>query len=125
MILDTCALLWLAQGGGRLSASAQKRIGSEPVVYVSAITGLEIGIKCRMGKLELPARPSDWFETVLAHHDLQVLPLNLPVCIRATELPAIHADPCDRLIIAAAEHHRMPVVTADPIFEQYGVEVLS
>jgi len=125
MILDTCALLWLAQGGGRLSASARKSIGSEPVVYVSAITGFEIGIKCRKGKLELPARPSDWFETVLAHHDIQVLPLDLPACIRATELPAIHADPCDRLIIAAAEHHRMPVVTADPIFQQYGIEVLS
>lgn len=125
MILDTCALLWLAQGGGSLSTATRERIDTEPVVYVSAISGFEIGIKHQKGKLELPARPADWFAAILAHHDIQVLPLDLSVCIRATELPAIHADPCDRLIIAAAEYHRLPVVTADPIFQQYGVVVLS
>lgn len=125
MILDTCALLWLAQGSDRLSEATRKRIDAEPAVYVSAISGFEIGIKYRKNKLELPARPADWFSAVLEHHDIQVLPLELPVCIRATELPSIHADPCDRMIIATAEHHRMPVVTADPIFAQYGIEVLS
>lgn len=124
MILDTCALLWLSQGGGPLSTATRERIDAEPVVYVSAISGFEIGIKHQKGKLELPVRPADWFAAILAHHDLQVLPLDLSVCIRATELPAIHADPCDRLIIATAEYHRLPVVTADPIFPQYGVEVL-
>ena len=124
MILDTCALLWLAQGEGQLSTPIRQRINAEPVVYVSAITGFEIGIKHQKGKLELPARPSDWFETTLEHHDIQVLPLDLSICLRSTELPAIHADPCDRLIIATAEHHRMPVVTADPIFRQYNIEVL-
>ena len=125
MILDTCALLWLSQGGGPLSTSTRERIDTEPVVYVSAISGFEIGVKHQKGTLELPARPADWFAAILAHHDIQVLPLDLAVCIRATELPAIHTDPCDRLIIATAEYHRLPVVTADPIFQQYGVVVLS
>ena len=125
LILDTCALLWLAQGGGRLSARARERIEAAPAVYVSAISGFEIGIKHQKGKLELPARPLDWFAAVLEHHDIQVHPLDLPVCLRATELPAIHADPCDRLIIATAEAQHMPVVTADPVFQQYGIDVLS
>ncbi len=124
MILDTCAILWLAQGGDQLSETVRQRINGEPAVYVSAISGFEIGIKHQKGKLELPARPPDWFGVILEHHDLQVLPLDLSICIRATELPGIHNDPCDRMIIATAEHHRMPVVTADPIFQQYGVEVL-
>ncbi len=124
MILDTCALLWLAQGGDRISEPVRHRINSEPVVYVSAITGFEIGIKHQKGKLELPARPSDWFGAILEHHDLQVLPLDLPICIRATELPGIHNDPCDRLIIATAERHNLPVVTADPVFQEYGVKVM-
>ena len=124
VILDTCALLWLAQGGDRLSEPVRQRINTEPTVYVSAITGFEIGIKHQKGKLELPARPSEWFAAILEHHDIEVLPLDLPICIRATELPAIHNDPCDRLIIATAEHHRVPVVTADPRFKQYGIEVL-
>ena len=123
-MLDTCALLWLAQGGGELSEAALQRIEAAPVVYVSAISGFEIGIKVQKGKLELPARPVDWFAAVLEHHDIEVLPLALEVCIRATELPAIHADPCDRMIIAAALKHHFPVVTTDPLFSQYGIEVI-
>jgi PIN domain nuclease of toxin-antitoxin system len=124
VILDTCALLWLVQGGEKLSEPIRQRINTEPTVFVSAITGLEIGIKHQKGKLELPACPVDWFKSVLEHHDIEVLFLDLAICIRATELPRIHVDPCDRLIIATAEYRRMPVVTADPLFRQYGIEVL-
>ncbi len=124
MILDTCALLWLAQGVERLSESVRRRINDETAVFVSAISGFEIGMKQQKGKLELPARPADWFGTILKHHDLEVLSLDLAICIRAAELPHIHTDPCDRLIIATAEYHKMPVVTADPVFQEYGVEVL-
>ena len=124
MILDTCALLWLAQGSERLSEPVRRRINTEPAVFVSAISGFEIGIKNQKGKLELPARPAEWFESILEHHDLEVLFLDLAICIRAAELPRIHADPCDRLIIATAEYRQMPVVTADTIFQRYGVEVL-
>ena len=94
------------------------------MVDVSAISGFEIGIKVQKGKLELPARPADWFAAVLEYHDIEVLPLVLEVCIRATELPAIYADPYDRIIIAAAQMHHAPVVTADPLFSPYGIEVI-
>lgn len=123
MLLDTCALLWLAQGGGPLSAETRDRINSEPAVYVSAVSGFEIGVKYRKGKLELPARPEEWFKTILKHHDLHVLPLNLDICIQSTELPIIHNDPCDRFIIASALIFHHPVVTHDPIFEQYSLEI--
>ena len=125
MILDTCALLWLAQGGGQLSTPTRTRIDEAPAIYVSAISGFEVGVKYQKGKLELPAQPAEWFAAVLDHHDVQVLPLDLDVCLRATQLPTIHGDPCDRLIIATAEKHRMVVVTGDPIFEQYGIVVIS
>jgi PIN domain nuclease of toxin-antitoxin system len=125
VILDTCTLLWLVQGKGELSEVALQRIDAAPVVYISAISGFEIGIKVQRGKLALPARPADWFAAVLAHHNLEVLPLHLDVCLRSTALPAIHADPCDRMILAAAQVHHMPVVTTDPIFAQYEVEIIS
>jgi len=124
VILDTCALLWLVQGSAELSDAVRKRIDDEPVVYVSAITGFEVGIKVQKGKLKLPARVADWFRLVLDHHDIEWLPLDPEACIEAPELPAIHADPCDRLIIASARRRRRPVVTADPIFRRYGIEVI-
>jgi PIN domain nuclease of toxin-antitoxin system len=125
VILDTCALLWLAQGGGALSAAALQRIDAAPVVYVSAISGFEIGIKVQKGKLHLPVPPADWFTAVLSHHHLDILVLNLDVCLRSTMLPPLHADPCDRMIIAAAQIYHLPVVTTDPRFAQYGIEVIS
>ncbi len=124
MILDTCALLWLASSSKRLSRSALKEINEAPAVYVSAISGFEIAIKVAKGKLTLPKPPQDWFEQVVEHHGLAVLPLELNVCITAAQLPPHHHDPCDRFIIAAAKLRGLPVVTSDEQFEPYGVRVI-
>jgi len=125
MLLDTCALIWLAQGGERLSETARGRLAEAPFVYVSAISGFEIGIKHMKGKLELPVPPSDWFEAILSHHDLRVIPLDLETCLRSAQLAPVHSDPCDRMIIATARIHRLTVVTADPAFEKYGIPVTA
>ncbi len=125
VILDTCALLWLAAGGGMLSEAARARIDAAPVVHVSAISGFEIGMKHRGGKLNLPATPTEWFEAILDHHGLEVLALDLPVCILSTQLPLVHRDPCDRLIIATALARKLAIVTGDDVFQHYGVEVIQ
>jgi hypothetical protein len=38
------------------------------------------------------------------------------IAVAATELPDIHGDPCDRMIIASARLLALPVVTADPVY---------
>lgn len=123
MILDTCALLWLASGDKKLSRAALKEINAAAVVYVSAISGFEIALKAARGKLKLPHPPQEWFEKVVEHHGLAVLALDLGTCIAAARLPAIHDDPCDRFIIAAAKLHGLSVVTTDEHFEKYGLTV--
>jgi PIN domain nuclease of toxin-antitoxin system len=125
MILDTCALLWLAEGGDRLSPAARDRIENAPVVYVSSISAFEIGIKCRSGKLKLPMPAAEWFQAVVDHHGLAIQPLDWDVCIAAAELPPLHKDPCDRFIIAAAKMRHLPVVTTDASFSAYGIEIFS
>jgi len=125
MILDTCALLWLASGDKKLSRSARKQINEAPAVYVSAISGFEIAIKVAKGKLTLPGPPLQWFESVVEHHGLALRPLELNVCVAAAQLPPIHDDPCDRFIIAAAKMSELAVVTADERFEKYGLTVFS
>ena len=125
MILDTCALLWLASGDRKLSRSARKEINEAPAVYVSAISGFEIAIKAAKRKLKLPNPPQEWFEKIIEHHGLAVLPLELNVCMAAAQLPPIHDDPCDRFIIAAARLHGLRVVTTDEQFEKYGVTVIG
>jgi len=125
VLLDTCALLWLPQAADHFTSSTVARIDEAPAVYVSAITGFEIGIKHRAGKLSLPMPPREWFEGMVAHHGLSVIPLDLDVCIKATELPPVHGDPCDRFIIATALLRRLPIVTVDPRFREYGADVLG
>jgi PIN domain nuclease of toxin-antitoxin system len=124
MLLDTCALLWLAEGGDRLSKQTRERIDAAPTAHISAITGFEIGMKYRSGKLELPALPSEWLRVVLDHHDIAVVPLDISICVGATELPTIHRDPCDRLIISTAKILGWPIVTADTRFQAYDVEII-
>lgn len=125
MMLDTCALLWLSTRDRKLSRSAVKQINEAPAVYVSAISGFEIALKVARGRLDLPCSPKEWFENIVQHHGLEVLALELNVCIAAVQLPPIHDDPCDRFIIAAAKIHGLSVVTADERFEEYGLSVLS
>ncbi len=124
MLLDTCALLWLVEGGGELKPKILEQIDLSTNVYISAISAFEISLKCQKGKLKLPTLPSEWFETVLDHHDLSILSLDLKVCLSANELPPIHQDPCDRFIIATAQLNNLPIVTSDVRFQKYDVKVI-
>ncbi len=125
LILDTCALLFLASGDRRLSAGARKQLSTTRVVSICAITGFEIALKVTQGKLELPLGPSEWLAGMVDEYDLGIIDLDLELCQRAAELPSIHRDPCDRFIIAAALRANAGIVTADPVFVRYGVDVLS
>jgi PIN domain nuclease of toxin-antitoxin system len=125
MILDTCALLWLASGSREVSPTTLKAIDETVAVYVSAISGFEIALKVAKGKLTLPCPAPEWFAKVIGHHQLTVLPLGWEVCVAAAGLPPIHQDPCDRFIIATAKLNNLPVVTADGRFAEYGLTVLS
>jgi PIN domain nuclease of toxin-antitoxin system len=125
ILLDTCALLWLAHDRKQLSKEALRAIAEAPVVCVSAITAFEIGIKYRVGKLRLPVPPAAWLSGIMEHHDIAAVDLSAAICLKASELPPIHRDPCDRLIIATALLKNAPVVTADSRFKPYGIEVLG
>lgn len=60
ILLDTCALLWLAHEKENLSEETLSRIDASPSVSISGVTGYEIGLKCRSGKLVLPLPPEGW-----------------------------------------------------------------
>lgn len=124
ILLDTCALLWLAEGSPRISDQVLKRIDTEPIVSVSAISALEIGLKTGSGKLRLPMPAIEWWRAVCEHHSLNVVIVDPATYIRSTELPPVHKDPVDRIIVATAERTDAAVVTADSHFAAYGVDVM-
>jgi PIN domain nuclease of toxin-antitoxin system len=125
MILDTCALLFLASGDRRLSADARAKLKSAPARWYCAISAFELALKLRDGKLTLPLPAPVWVTELAARYALTEVPLDTALCAAAAVLPPHHRDPCDRFIIAAALRLGVPVVTVDPRFEVYGVPVVS
>jgi PIN domain nuclease of toxin-antitoxin system len=60
----------------------------------------------------------------MEHREIAAIDLTTDICLKASELPPIHGDPCDRFIIATALMNNTPIVTTDKRLYQYGVEVL-
>jgi PIN domain nuclease of toxin-antitoxin system len=124
LLLDTCALLWLASGDKSLSVETLDAIEKAAIVYVSAISAWEISLKAGRGALVLPLGPREWFDAALKHHNLTLLTLDVSILIAANSLPWHHRDPADRFIIASAMAHNADIVTGDRRFIKYGVKVL-
>lgn len=120
LLLDTCTLLWLTSDQAKLSAAARQALSAHRGhLYVSAVSGFEIAQKAAKGKLVLPRPPAEWMERALRLHGLQGLALDMASAVAAGALPALHADPFDRLLVASAQTHRLTLLTPDPLIRQY------
>jgi PIN domain nuclease of toxin-antitoxin system len=125
MILDTCALLFLANGDRRLSAATRARLATQPVRWFCAISTFEIALKQADGKLPLPLPAGLWMKDLAVRYALTEVVVDSALSAAAAGLPMHHRDPCDRFIIAAAQRLGVPVVTIDPKFAAYGVTVVA
>jgi PIN domain nuclease of toxin-antitoxin system len=114
LLLDTCALLWLALAPERLSSAAQSALAADEVqVFVSSFTAFEIAVKQKKGKLELPAPAEVWFPKALSSLGIEEIPMRGDIALAAVALPFEHGDPGDRIVIATARLHGLAIVTAD------------
>jgi len=120
LLLDTCTLLWLAGDQSRLSAKAKELIGQHAdSLFLSAISAFEIALKHRRGGLRLPIEPQAWTALALQHHGITEVPTTCRIAVQATELAALHNDPCDRMIIATAKIEGLQILTPDPLIRAY------
>ena len=120
VILDTCTLLWLAADQGRLSTAARGAIERHSAaLFVSAITAFEIAVKCRRGRLELPLPAMDWFTKALDFHGVHELAVTSHIAVASVQLPPLHSDPCDRMIIATAARSGLKIIPCDTLISQY------
>jgi PIN domain nuclease of toxin-antitoxin system len=55
---------------------------------------------------------------------MRSLPIEHVQALRTADLPALHPDPFDRLLVAQAQVERMTLVTADPQIVAYDVATL-
>ena len=120
ILLDTCTFLWMVSEPPSISESAAKLIRRHSEsLFLSAISAFEIGIKARKGQLELPSKIKEWFDEALEFHGVNELPVSLEIAFQSTQLPPLHRDPCDRMIIATSQIHELTLLTPDPLIRQY------
>jgi PIN domain nuclease of toxin-antitoxin system len=126
ILLDTCTLLWLTSEPEILSGRAREVIQRHRgALFVSAISAFEIGQKASRGKLTLPMPNSRWYPSVLRLHGLLECSIGGEIATRAPDLPDLHRDPFDRMLIATAQTHGWKLLTPDPLIHQYpDVEVV-
>jgi PIN domain nuclease of toxin-antitoxin system len=123
-LLDTHTFLWAVAEEGKLSRRAQQIYTGSNDLWLSAASMWEILIKVQAGKLPLPEPAGPYLVKTLVQNQIELLPITLDHVLRIETLPLHHRDPFDRLIIAQAIKEKWPIITADPWFSRYPVDVI-
>jgi len=125
VLLDTHAFLWWVLEDQRLSPVARETIADPAIdVLVSPVSAWEIAIKTADGRLDLPEPSRTYVPSRMAANRFRELPITLDHCLRTAELPLIHRDPFDRLLVAQAQAEELPLVSGDPAITRYDVETI-
>jgi PIN domain nuclease of toxin-antitoxin system len=120
LLLDTRVFLWWRTDDRRLRAPARAAIADADVVFVSAATAWEAGIKAALGRLRIP----DTIAVGVAESGFEELPITFAHAEVAARLPPHHADPFDRLLLAQAQLERLALVSHDRRLAAYGAAIL-
>jgi PIN domain nuclease of toxin-antitoxin system len=121
ILLDTHIWLWLANDPDRLTPAEQQvlTLPNTPLA-VSAISLWEIAQAVGKGRIRLSLPVREWEEETIASFGIAVLPITPQVATTAADLPGgFHGDPADRLIVATAIVHRIPLATHDDKIQAY------
>lgn len=123
VLLDTHVLLWWLHDSSRLRPATRAMFAAPANELLwSAASTWELAIKVQLGKLRLDEPVQSFVTRVIATQSLTALPVHHAHAARVAELPALHRDPFDRLLIAQALGEGVPFVTADGQLAAYGVE---
>lgn len=120
-LLDTHTFIWLSEDDPNLPVATRDMIEGIDNVFVTIASFWEISIKLTIGKLSLQVDFND-IETRFAATRFQLLPISIGDTVKLRQLPLHHKDPFDRILIAQAINHSLPIVSADTKFDAYPVQ---
>jgi PIN domain nuclease of toxin-antitoxin system len=126
LLLDTCALLWLASDPAQLGSRARAALSRSTNLAIAHQASLwEMQIKFDRGRLSLDRPPLDWLRSAVELHDLAYHWIEDEAIAALADLPDLHRDPFDRMLIAHAKILQCSLLTPDPEIHKYpGVKII-
>ena len=121
LLFDTNAFLWYFWGSKRMNSVNELIKAENTQVYISAVSWWEIAIKVRLGKL--PVNLTE-LRTFAEGYDFFELPLTGKYADTLAELPKIHNDPFDHMLLAQAITEPMRFITGDALLADYSSLVM-
>ena len=121
LLLDTNVLLRMLEEPHRLSAHVQAALDDlSNTLVVTTASLVEISIKVGTGRMVMPPQLLER----LSEFGCDILPVKAEHAMRMADLPVIHRDPFDRLIVAQALSEDLILLTTDRLLETYGCAVM-
>ena len=125
VLLDSHALLWDTMGDDRLPEAVRKLIDDPRTrLVLSVATTWELTIKSLAGRLRLPEAPGPYLDGLVRDARFEVLPVEQRHVAALPELPEIHDDPFDRMLIAQALVEDLDLVSGDERIRRYPVRTI-
>lgn len=124
-LLDTHTFLWWNAGDPQLSDRVREIIADgDNEIWLSAASAWEIALKAGKGRLLLPEPPREYVLRRLTLHGFRALAVEASHALAVYELPGLHFDPFDRLLVAQSRAEELPLLSADPEIARYDVDVV-
>jgi PIN domain nuclease of toxin-antitoxin system len=113
-LLDSQVLVWQKMSDSRLSLHASDLAeNTENRLVISIVSFWELMIKESIGKLNVPGGVESLYQDWIKAKAADLLPVNWRHIHRCKDLPLIHRDPFDRMLIAQAMEENLTIVTCD------------
>lgn len=117
VLLDTHVWIWWLTSKSPLSLKERTALDAAAArteICISAISLWEAQMLHAKQRLDLPLPFAQWLPRATDERFLVVMPLDREVVLALDALPAsFHGDPADRLIVATARAHHLPLATHD------------
>jgi PIN domain nuclease of toxin-antitoxin system len=122
MLLDTHVFLWHITADRRMpKALADTICDANNEVFLSVVSVWEAVIKYSLGKLPLPEPPALFLPKQRQAHQIASLLIDEDTLVHVANLPPLHRDPFDRLLVGQALQHNLTIATVDDAIRAYTV----
>jgi PIN domain nuclease of toxin-antitoxin system len=125
LLVDAQPLIWHRSGDAHLPEKVRHALsGEDNELLISEATWWEICVKLSLKKLELTGGVDGLREEWIGRGAAESLPVEWRHTRRLVDLPFVHRDPFDRMLVAQALTDNLTIVGGDPFFALYpGVKV--